>query len=162
MPPSTSNVAIGASVHPTSREWHQQMRLSTLSSPIGGAPRETAGGAGYRRTSAGVRSASPAQPRVGGRGRPPRQLAGGPPVSGRGDRAGPPVGLSGNGFGPIRLPRWVVPFPSTPSASPPLPAQPSRWASPWSICRHVRRIRLKPYFPFSFSSQLQKSINNSN
>ena len=99
--PTTSPATVKAAVTSApsgGRDLHQRMRRSALSSPIGGAPRETAGGAGYRRTSAGVRSASPALPRAGGRGRPPRQLAGGPPVSGRGDRAGPPVGLSGNGF----------------------------------------------------------------
>ena len=96
-PPATVKAAV-TSAPSGGRDLHQRMRRSALSSPIGRAPRETAGGAGYRRTSASVRSASPALPRAGGRGRPPRQLAGGPPVSGRGDRAGPPVGLSGNGF----------------------------------------------------------------
>nr|XP_040244318.1 formin-like protein 20 [Aegilops tauschii subsp. strangulata] len=120
--PTTSPTTIKATVTSAPsgrRDLHHRMRRSALSSPIGGAPRETAGGAGYRRTSVGMRSASPLLPRAGGRGRPPRQLAGGRPISGRGDRAGPPVGLSGNGFGPIRLPRWVAPSRSAPSASPP-------------------------------------------
>ena len=69
---------------------------------------------------------------------------------------------SGGGFAPSRVPAVKAHFAWVPSTSPRSPHAAIRLGQPTAYLPPRVQDKVKTLFPFSFSSQLQKSINNSN